>query len=1035
MPGQQSVVCPVIIGRDGPMSTVLHTLVRAQEGHGSTLLISGEAGIGKSRLLRAMIDRARSMGFAVLQGASYEADRAQPYAPILDLVYTLAATASPAVAAHYFGLAEAELVTLFPELRTVFPEGRALEALTPEEERRRLFHSLTDACFAIARLQPLMLVIEDVHWSDDATLDLLLHLARRAGTQRMALALTFRSDEVGAGLARVLADLDRARCAAEVMLRPLGGAEVSAMLQAIFGAGASFESSFVNELHALTEGNPFFVEEMLKSMLVAGELQRVNGVWRARPLEQSRVPRTATEAVGRRLAGLSEAARRVASVAAVAGRGFDFALLQELTHHAEESLLALVKELVAAQLVVEESADRFAFRHALTRETIRSQLLGRERVALHRAIAAWLERTSDGRTEESADALAYHCYEAGEWEAAQKYAMRAATHALALCAPREALQHLERGALASERSGGGPDIALLMARGRARETLGAFAQAHDDFSAALGAARESGDLRGEWGALYALGMLWAARDYERVGGYRRDALAVARRLNDEVLVAHSLNRVGNWHVNRDDPQAGIPHHTEALAIFERAHDARGVAETLDLLAMSHHIGGHEVTAVEFNERAVAHFQALGDKRGLTNAWAVIAVSGPSHHSSAWRVADGKRMREIVDSERAVQAAMEIEWRAGEAFARYLVADCLLWRGKYERSLQLATKSLEIAREIEHLEWECGARRVLGSLALDLGDFRGAVTELEGAHRIARKLGSATWMRWTGACYAIGLATVGESTRALALIDEVEERTAIRDGLETAQRAVTSGEASQTLGQRYLTLARAMASLGSGNPHGALATLGDDVAGIPRRGYVRGRALTAVGALEEGEQTLRRAREDAEAEEALPLVWRIVAAQGELHLAARRRREARAAFDEARALAGGLTAEGAVDGNGRLVQYLRSHAALIDLYAPPPPPPTRRQAAKAEHGGLTKRERDAAALIAQGKSNRAIAKILGIGERTVEGYVASALAKLGFSSRAQIAVWANEQGLGGGTGGDAPRAEWPRQLHRGNTKPR
>lgn len=82
------------------MSTVLHTLVRAQEGHGSTLLISGEAGIGKSRLLRAMIDRARSMGFAVLQGASYEADRAQPYAPILDLVYTLAATASPAVAAH-----------------------------------------------------------------------------------------------------------------------------------------------------------------------------------------------------------------------------------------------------------------------------------------------------------------------------------------------------------------------------------------------------------------------------------------------------------------------------------------------------------------------------------------------------------------------------------------------------------------------------------------------------------------------------------------------------------------------------------------------------------------------------------------------------------------------------------------------------------------------------------------------------------------------------------------------------------------------
>jgi len=236
---EQSVVCPVLIGRDAPLSTVLHTLGRARASQGSTLLVSGEAGIGKSRLVRAMVDRARPLGFVVLQGACFEADRAQPYAPILDLVRVLSATASPALAAHYFAPAAAELVTLFPELHSIFPDAAPREALDPDEDRRRLFHSFSEAVHALGKVQPLLLVVEDVHWSDEATLDLVLHLARRIATQPIALVLTFRSDEVGPRLARLLADLDRARCASEVSLRPLAAPEVLAMLQAIFGPQAA----------------------------------------------------------------------------------------------------------------------------------------------------------------------------------------------------------------------------------------------------------------------------------------------------------------------------------------------------------------------------------------------------------------------------------------------------------------------------------------------------------------------------------------------------------------------------------------------------------------------------------------------------------------------------------------------------------------------------------------------------------------------------------------------------------------------------
>jgi DNA-binding CsgD family transcriptional regulator len=993
---EQSVVCPILIGRDAPLSTVLHTLDRARNAHGSTLLVSGEAGIGKSRLVRAMVERARSLGFVALQGACFETDRAHPYGPVLDLVRVLSATASPSLAAHYFAPAAAELVTLFPELRSIFTETPARDTVDPQEDRRRLFHSFTEAVHALGRQQPLLLVVEDVHWSDDATLDLVLHLARRIGPQPIALILTFRSDEIGPRLARLLADLDRARCASEISLRPLAVPEVAAMLQAIFGTQVAFGSAFVDGLHELTEGNPFFVEEVLKALLVTGDLERAEGGWRARPLEHVRVPRTATEAVGRRLAGLSAEARRIASVAAVAGRRFDFALLQVLTNHDETELLALVRELVDAQIVVEESADRFAFRHALTREAMRARLLARERVALHRAIATALEQEHDGNNPDIDDSLAYHTFEAGAWDAARRYSQRAADHAWNLCAPREALQHLERAVQSTGKLGQLADPSLLLARGRAHETLGAFQSANEDFLAALAAARESRDAQQEWTALHSLGLLWSARDYDRAGRYRTEALEVARAVDDPALIARSLNRIGNWYVNREDPYAGIPYHDEALAIFERIDDTRGIVETLDLLAMSHHIAGAEAMAVHIYERAIDLFTALENRRGLANALSVLAGSGPSHHSSAGPVRTSIHTEDILTNERPIRIATEIGWRAGEAFTRLLVADCLAWRGEFERALRLARESLAIGQEIEHLEWQCGARRVLGTIALDFCAPNEALSHFETAHAIARQLGSATWTRWTGAPLGVALARLGDPDRAAAILDAVDV---------TVPSRTDADDAPRTLGERHLALARAEVALAAAVPAEVLHILKErDAASTPRAAVLRGAAFAALERWDEATESLGIARAAAMAQDARPLVWRIDALQGTVHLGERRRLEARRSFDAARALAEELVAD--LDEPSLLAAFREG----LDRLAPPAPEPTPGQAAKATYGGLTRRERDTASLIAQGKSNRAIARILGIGERTVEGYVAAALSKLGFSSRAQIAVWATEQRL-------------------------
>jgi len=669
-----------------------------------------------------------------------------------------------------------------------------------------------------------------------------------------------------------------------------------------------------------------------------------------------------------------------------------------------------VKELIGAQLVVEESAERFAFRHALTREAIYGELLARERVALHREVAAALERQHADSLDAVVEVLAYHAWESGDWERAAGYVARAARHARALSAPREAVAHLDRAFAAMERCGGRTAVEWYIDRGRANETLGEFQRANEDFTVALVRARDARAVRIEWEALYALGMLWAARDYNRAGDYRRDALQVARSLGDESLVARSLNRVGNWYVNHEQPRTGLPYHQEALAIVERLGDDAGVAETVDLIAMANHIAGVQPEAAAQYARSVELFTKNGDRRGLAQALALLSLCSPSYHSSSTTPFTSAAVDEELRVLRCVRIARDIGWRAGEAFVRFVSADALMWRGEYDRAIPLAREALALAREIEHLEWSAGSMRLLGAISLDLLATADAREQLEGAHAIARRLGSHVWMRWTAAPLAIALGRSGDSARAVALLES-----ASRAAGDDDESRPDAGDAGLTLGERQLWLARAEVALAEGQPERALAIVDARLAaektanpqshlGVPRLLLARAEALTALGKFKDAEETLDEAHGRAEAQGARPILWRIEAARGHLFRLQRQRLEARRAFDAAQTLASELAAR-IPDGRLRTA-FVEGVGSFIPAVAAPSPD----RAAKEALGGLTKRERDVAELVAQGKQNRAIARQLGIGERTVESYVTSALAKLDLTSRTQLAAWAIDKGI-------------------------
>ncbi|MFP5371587.1 MAG: ATP-binding protein, partial [Actinomycetes bacterium] len=317
-PLNQPLVCPVLVGREAQVATLARDLDEARRGAGRTILVAGEAGIGKSRLVAAAKVRAAAVGCQVLQGTCFEPDRTLPYAPLLDLMRAFLGAHDPAKVAELLGPAAGELVKLVPELAARLPGLVPTPPLDPEQEKRRLVLALVQVLEGLAAERSLLAVVEDLHWCDETSLEVLHALARRIGTQPILLVLTYRSDEVHPVLRHFLAGLDRERLAVEMPLGRLTADGVEAMVRAIFDLRRPVRLDFLEAIYGLTEGNPFFVEEVLKSLVAAGEIFYADGGWDRKPLDQLDIPRSVQDAVQRRAAALGPSAREVLTLAAVA---------------------------------------------------------------------------------------------------------------------------------------------------------------------------------------------------------------------------------------------------------------------------------------------------------------------------------------------------------------------------------------------------------------------------------------------------------------------------------------------------------------------------------------------------------------------------------------------------------------------------------------------------------------------------------------------------------------------------------------------
>ena len=445
-------------GRERELGELRVALEDAMSGQGRLVMLAGEPGIGKTRITQELASYAEQQGAQVLWGWCYE-EGSLPYLPFVEALRAYVLSRDSDDLSQELGSGAPDVARIVSEVRDKLPVELRPPG-DPEEDRYRLLQAVSDFLKNAAEPRPLMLVLEDLQDADRSTLDLLTHIARNLAGARLLIVGTYRDVEVDRAhpLSGALANLRRISSFSRVLLRGLSLDEVQGMVEA--SAGQEIPSGLAGALEHQTEGNPLFVQEVLRYLVEEGLVSREGGRWSPTgdlSMEElvSQIPEGLRDVIGKRLSRLSDDCNRTLSVAAVIGREFRLDVLQRVAgpsgEGGEEELYAALEEAQGSAVIEERSSlggmVSFWFSHAFFRQTLYEEVFTPRRIRLHQQVALALEEVHAARLEEHAAELAEHFSHSSDPSALAKaieYGVMAALRATAVYAYEEGVGHLER---------------------------------------------------------------------------------------------------------------------------------------------------------------------------------------------------------------------------------------------------------------------------------------------------------------------------------------------------------------------------------------------------------------------------------------------------------------------------------------------------------------------------------------------------------------------------------------------------------------
>ncbi|MFL5619182.1 MAG: AAA family ATPase [Gemmatimonadaceae bacterium] len=999
---------PPLIGRSDELARIESAIVAAEGGRSHTLLLVGEGGVGKTRLARAAVDAAERRGFAVAEGRAYSVESGVPYAVFADALAPMLRRLDPAALNVLTRGTSAELAFIFPAVLAPARGERAEGGESAAAAKARLYWTFLQLLGRLSSRRPLLLVLDNLQWADAASLELLHFVARQvhapgAGGRLLVLGTYNDADTVPVLLRDAEQSLVGLGAARVERIAPLSAEQTLELVQRSFDVPADVVRGFAAMLHDWTRGNPFFVEETIKSLVESGELRQRDGRWTGWNVESIALPRTVRDAVLARVDRLGSAARTLLDLAAVLGARVRYAALRAVSGDADEVILESLEEVRRARLLVESddaAGDvEYDFSHPLVRDVVYAALSRPRAQRLHAQVAEALERAYGANALSHADELAYHFSRAGAGAAhgkALRYLAESGRRALERHADRAAATYLESALaqldgdseIASE-EGEGLRAAVLEGLARARQRLGEHGVAESLWVRLKQDAERRGDRRTVAMVERRVGLMHAAGGRHDRAIERFDAgIAAATLAGDATMAtrirlarAISLQAIGRRDEAHGDVHAALD---SAVALGDESLLAR-VHRSMLLL---HLWSGPDAEARAHGERAVALATESGERLLEWSAhWAMAILGGLTGDaaSTAHHVRESERLAAEIGSpvlrlwtdEVAIEYMAGVgEWttalaRAEHAIAtaralgqRTLLARLLVWTGLIHRGLG------DVERTREHVEeaWRMAGADAPAEGPLDvhavvpahtgmsgylmlIGENARAVEIGERGLAIADRAGDVAW-----AIYRL-LPFVIEN----ALYLEDYERAARHN----ARLRRESERLDHALGLAWADATDALLAYLTGSARDAVPRLRAAAGALEAVPFVFdaarlrrliGRAMVDAGDREGAERELRRAHE----------VFVRLGAQ----------REIRATREQLRALGAR--------------------------------PPSATPASGA--GALSAREAEIARLVAARKSNKEIGVALDISSRTVSTHLSNIFVKLGVSSRGELTDYVRAGGL-------------------------
>ena len=719
-----------LVGREQEIAFLRQRVDAALRGEGSLVLLSGEAGIGKSRLAAEVRPYARGRGFLWLEGR-YVKEGNFPFQAWVEAVRSYLRIAKPATLTNVLLPHGAELARLVPEVAERLGWMPSPPAIGPQEERTRLYAALAGFFNGIAREQPLVLFLDDLQWALD--IDTLHHLARTTATERLLVIGAYGDTELEEkpALSRTVLAMNRQRLFHPLPLKRLGSSEVARMVSQTLGAQVSV---MLGEMvYQKTEGNPFFVEEVLRSLTESGAITLGEKGWEVRRTALVELPRSVKAVVGERLERLDDETRGVLGWASVVGREFSLSLLKAITGLEEEKLLDIVDNAVAARVLTARPSlgqETYAFVDNQTEEVLYGMIGPARRRRYHLKAGQAVEKVHSRRLEEHYDALARHFLEGNDLLKAAEYTVKAGDRASSIYAweraivrYRNALELLEELEADSRQQGEVLEkLGHVTALGRGRDAVGHWEKALSLYEA-LGDGKKAGEIHLRLAQQYRLYEV-AGQDWGKAYSHSLKALALMEAEGESPELARTYARLGFYAaLNPHQPMyEAITRSKAALALAERLGDDAAAAEAARLSGYVLVFAGEVERGLELLRQSIESARKRDDS---------IAVGEAANLLSNWYAT-------LRDAAAARRSAEQFEYAARRSNTfRHQVASALFlaWASILLGDAPRALSSLELAEGMARdggveIGQAGGPAIIIPALVhFSLGDWSKAETEL------------------------------------------------------------------------------------------------------------------------------------------------------------------------------------------------------------------------------------------------------------------------------------------------------------------